>query len=231
MENGKYKYEIHCHTKETSRCGKTTAAELVSLYKSKGYDGVVITDHYSGLTFYKENGFFKRKYKIEKFLKGYSAAREEAGDGFTVLLGMERRAFAHPVDYLVYGMTEDFVEKSGNLLFMRPGAFCKRVKRAGMLVVGAHPYRMFPFMPLLKSIDGIEIFNGKESEENNKKAVEWAKKHKEKFITSGSDFHRPSHQNFGGILTDKKIETNKDLLEILKSGDYTLVTPERTGTQ
>ena len=40
-----YKYELHCHTKEVSRCGAVPAAEIVKMYKENGYDGIVITDH------------------------------------------------------------------------------------------------------------------------------------------------------------------------------------------
>ena len=39
-----YRYEIHCHTKEVSRCGQVPAETCVQLYRQKGYDGIVITD-------------------------------------------------------------------------------------------------------------------------------------------------------------------------------------------
>ena len=41
-----YSYEIHCHTAETSRCGKSAAADMVAAYHRKGFAGVVITDHF-----------------------------------------------------------------------------------------------------------------------------------------------------------------------------------------
>lgn len=218
MENGKYKYEIHCHTDETSNCGRVPAAELVELYKSKGYDGVVITDHYSRMT-------YKRKLQFlhpdnEHFLEGYRNAKAAAGENFTVLLGMEKRAFASPIDYLVYGMTEEFVLSHGNLVFRYIHLFRHWAKKAGFIIVGAHPYRMFPSMPILHCIDGVEVYNGKESRENNQKALKWAEKHGKTIMTSGSDFHRTTHTNFSGILTEEPIRTNDDLLRILKSGKF-----------
>lgn len=219
MENGKYKYEIHCHTDETSNCGRVPAKELVEIYKSKGYDGVVITDHYSQMTFKKTDAF--RAGKLwERFLKGYRAAKEAAGDDFTVLLGMEIRGVCSPIDFLVYGVTEEFIEKSGNLLFKYSHRFYKIAKKNGMLIVGAHPYRMFPVKPGSAVIDGVEVYNGKESNENNAKAFEWAKKQGKTILTSGSDFHRTTHKHFSGILTDEPIKTNDDLLRILKSGKF-----------
>ena len=42
----RYRYEIHCHTSEASKCGRLAAADLVRLYKKIGYTGVIITDHF-----------------------------------------------------------------------------------------------------------------------------------------------------------------------------------------
>lgn len=41
-----FKYETHLHTKESSRCGSTSAAEYPAYYKSLGYSGIFITDHF-----------------------------------------------------------------------------------------------------------------------------------------------------------------------------------------
>ncbi len=222
MENGKYKYEIHCHTDETSWCGKVPADELVEIYKSKGYDGVVITDHYSQMTF-REFKIFKSRYMAEKFLRGYRKAKAAAGDDFTVLLGMELRGWNSAIDYLVYGVTEEFIENSGNLLFKYARRFYKIAKANGFLVIAPHPYRMNPFMPALKCIDGCEIYNSKESAENNANAAKWADKHNLKIRTSGTDFHRRTHEKFSGILTDERITSNDDLLRILRSGNFELI--------
>lgn len=228
MENGKYKYEIHCHTDETSMCGKVPGAELVKIYKEKGYDGVVITDHYSQLTYTFPTCFYAGKL-WEKSLLGYRAAKqaaEEMGD-FTVLLGMEYRAVLSPIDYLVYGMTEEFIRDNGNMLFWYIRKFAKRAHKAGMIIVAPHPYRMDPFHPKSKYIDGAELINGKLTDEMNKKGREWAKRHKLKILTTGSDFHRTTHQNFHGILTDEPIKTNDDLIRILKSGEFEVITNDK----
>ena len=219
MENGKYKYEIHCHTKETSNCGKTGAAQLVRLYKSMGYDGVVITDHYSRMTFKEWNAFTVKKH-IEKFFKGYYAAKEAAGEDFTVLLGMELRGWCSPIDYLVYGVTEDFIRNSPNLLFKYAKRFYKMAQKNHFLVIAPHPYRMSPFLPCKKAIDGVQIVNGKAPDEKNEKGALWAKKNGFKILTYGSDFHRPTHKKFCAILTNEPIKSNDDLIRILKSGEY-----------
>ena len=93
-----YKYEIHSHTKESSRCGKLSAMELVKKYKSLGYSGVVITNHYSPMTFHF-NEFFNKKKAIEHYLKGYREAKKYEDEHFSVLLGMEIRFEENEVHY------------------------------------------------------------------------------------------------------------------------------------
>ena len=51
-----YKIETHAHTMETSPCGRVGAAEMMALYKEKGYSCVIITDHYSVRTFIRKLG-------------------------------------------------------------------------------------------------------------------------------------------------------------------------------
>ena len=38
--------EMHFHTSEISVCGRVPAAEGVRAYKKKGYDALVVTDHF-----------------------------------------------------------------------------------------------------------------------------------------------------------------------------------------
>ena len=86
-----YKYDTHVHTAETSPCGRVCAAEAVRMYKRVGYDGIVITDHYT-------NGIFKRllfrswERKVDIYLTGYKKAVEEGRkQGLDIILGMEIR--------------------------------------------------------------------------------------------------------------------------------------------
>ena len=37
--------DTHVHTSETSKCGRSTAAEMIAAYKNAGFGAVVISDH------------------------------------------------------------------------------------------------------------------------------------------------------------------------------------------
>ncbi|MBR3589164.1 MAG: PHP domain-containing protein [Clostridia bacterium] len=221
-----YKYELHCHTKETSLCGQVPAAEIVKMYKEQGYNGIVITDHYSPMTF-KPSRVYRPQTDIDFYISGYKEALKYADENFTVLLGMELRYYATANDYLVYGVTEEFLRTNGNLMKLYPKKFYKLAKENNMLVVQAHPFRnsiMIRTNP--NYLDGAEVHNGKADYEANRKAAEWADKNNMKIRVSGSDFHRPNNLANGGIITDEPIKTNDDLLRILRSGNFEMMGEE-----
>ncbi|MBQ8210180.1 MAG: histidinol phosphatase [Clostridia bacterium] len=217
-----FKYELHCHTKEVSRCGGFYAADAVKLYKDAGYDGIVITDHFAPMTFSPSTVWRPHK-AVDFYTRGYKEALKAAGDDFTVLLGMELRYYATANDYLVYGITEDFLKSNGNILSMYPKRFYRLAKKNNLIVVQAHPFRDWMIRINPKHLDGAEVFNGKSSREANENAEKWVNETGMKIRVSGSDFHRPAQLAKGGIITETPIKTNDDLLKILNSGDYELI--------
>ena len=104
-----YKFDTHVHTAETSPCGNLTAADTIALYKKAGYSGLCITDHYY-------QGYFESleahswTERMDQYLIGYRCARQ-AGEmaGMTVLLGAELRLEGSNNDYLLFGVTEQFL--------------------------------------------------------------------------------------------------------------------------
>ncbi|MGN0571833.1 MAG: PHP domain-containing protein [Candidatus Fimenecus sp.] len=218
--------ELHAHTSDTSRCGGVCAKDLVALYKQAGASTVVMTDHLSPSTFEAyPQGSLSWKEKIDIFLQGYRNAKAEAGDELTVLLGMELRfdRKGDNNDYLVYGVTEEFLYQNPDLLKMRLSSFSKLAHKNGLLIFQAHPFRDGMHIVNPAYLDGVEIYNAcVRHNSRNAIAEKWAKMHHLRG-SAGSDFHQTEDIARGGILTDRKIETNADLLETLKSGNFTLV--------
>lgn len=217
----KYKYELHCHTAGVSLCAKISPKELVRRYEQLGYDGIVLTDHYSPMTFYK-NYLYPRR-GIEHYLSSYKTLKEYCGSSFTVLLGMELRHYATVNDYLVYGVEEDWLRKQKNMLLWDEKKAYGKIHKQGYLMYQAHPYRPFITRCNPEYIDGVEIYNGHTDNELNAKAVRWAQSIG-KPVISGSDFHCITDRAGGGIETDIRIENNADLLYVLKSGRYDVLT-------
>ena len=217
--------ELHAHTSDTSRCAGVGAKDLVALYKQAGASTVVMTDHLSPSTFeaYSQSSLSWTE-KVDIFLQGYRNAKAAAGDELTVLLGMELRfdRKGDNNDYLVYGLTEEFLYQNPDLLKMRLSSFANLAHKNGLLMFQAHPFRNGMHIVNPEYLDGVEIYNAcVRHNSRNAIAEKWAKLHRLRG-SAGSDFHRAEDVARGGILTDKKIETNADLLEVLKSGNFTV---------
>ena len=106
---------------------------------------------------------------------------------------------------------------------MRLSSFSELAHKNGLLIFQAHPFRTG--MPIVNPayLDGIEVYNAcVRHNSRNSIAEAWAKLHKLRG-SSGSDFHQIEDVARGGIRTEHKILTNADLLQTLKSGNYTLV--------
>ena len=217
-----YKYELHAHTKEVSRCGAISVKELIEEYKKAGYSGIVLTDHDSPITF-NLGEFFNKKKALDHYLKAYREAKQYETDDFTILLGMELRFYATVNDYLIYGITEEMLYELPFLLKTYIRKASRLLRERGCLFLQAHPFRKLITRANPKYLDGVEVFNAKSTKEENDNSLKWAEENNIKIHTSGSDCHRETGVGLGGIITQEPIKTNKDLLRILKSGNYKLI--------
>ena len=221
-----YRYELHAHTNEGDIFAQFDGAEVVELYSNAGYDGIVITNHYFSL-FYEwfkdEIDLNNHKKIIDRYLKGYYRAKNHGEKvGFNVLCGAEVRIDNCINDYLIYGLDEhDFYELP----------LLNRVKSVRELisvlpdysvVVQAHPFRNKMVVCNPDLLFGIEGYNGRNEGFRNEMAKYYAS-HYNKVITSGSDFHGIKDLATGGIATKRKIRSSKDLVSVLRSGEYVLI--------
>ena len=217
-----YKTELHCHSKDGSGCSHESVEGIVEKYLRYGYTTVCLTNHFdpggSIATLEEWRAKIARKYNA------YEKLRACAGDRLTVLMGLEFRFTQNYNDYLVFGFTREWLEEqSGDLLRMGVGKFTELVRPLGMLTIQAHPFRFGMVTTNPDYVDGIEIHNGHpEHNSNNDIAEAWARKY-DKIMTSGTDHHNPHHMPGGGIRTDFPITSEKQLIDVLKSGDYTLI--------
>lgn len=214
-----YKYELHCHTGCTSRCGRVEPERIVELYKNVGYSGIVVTDHYSPMTFTPN---WSPQKQVDFYLNGYRRMKKAAGEDFTVLLGMELRHYATANDYLIYGITEEFIQGAGNLMMKGADKMREFCDENGFLLFQAHPFRPFITRCNPKYLDGVEVYNGKTPKCENERAEKWARE-SSKLMVSGSDFHTEAHLARGGIITEEPIKNNSQLLEILKSQSFEMI--------
>lgn len=220
-----YLMEMHAHTSETSRCANVKAEKMISEYIKAGYDGIVITDHFSPSTFeiYEKDNLCWND-KVDIFLKGYRTALNAAGGKINVLLGMELR-FDNPNsmnDYLVYGLNEKFLYNNPQILDMNLRDFSVLAHNNKMIIFQAHPFRYGMKVSNPKYLNGVETRNkNPRHESNNDIAAAWAEKY-HLLTTSGSDYHEIEDLAGGGIYFDNPIYDNRTLVKELLRGNYTL---------
>lgn len=222
---GKYKIELHAHSSESSRCGSIRAEDVVHKYKKAGYSALVLTDHYYARFFDKITDLSWEK-QLEKYLKGYKIAKEASRDlDFRVFLGIEIKFNDDPNEYLIYGLTKDFLLKHPNLHRLSLAEFRALTadQSQKILIFQAHPFRTGMAPAVSELLDGLEVYNGNPRHDSqNDKALSYAREHNLKMI-SGSDFHENEDLARGGIKADSLPENQQQLINILEAGNYSLI--------
>lgn len=223
----KYKTELHCHTSEVSRCAFENAEDTVEKYLKYGYSTVVLTNHLSPYSFSIENESKCWKEKIDFFVDGYNKMKKAAGDRLNVLFGAEVRLRESPNDYLLFGITPEFLYSHENFYEMPLSKFYPEIIFPDYLLIQAHPFRAYMVIEPPYFVDGWEVYNGHPTQISNNEAVEvYAKSYENKHKTSGSDHHDADHFPTGGIETDFEIRTESELLKTIRSGNYSLIKEE-----
>ena len=223
-----YRLELHCHTSEVSACAQCPAETLILKYRRAGYHGLVSTNHINRATFARMEEWPWQQ-KVDHFMRGFELIKKAAPADFDVLLGCEINltpvgwSAYIPNDFLIYGVTEDWLRKTGDMRVMTLEELSQSVREAGLLIVHAHPFRCGTVMENPLFLDGYEVFNGNlRHDSHNDLTAYWCKRNK-KIPTSGSDFHRDDDPPCGGIETQERVRDNAALLRVLRAGQYRLI--------
>ena len=230
----KFKTELHCHSRTVSQCASITPQEIVEKYLERGYTTVVLADHLSPSTFEgkRYQGSNNWQEQIDYYMNGYYALRDAAAGKLHILQGCELRIHGCPSDFLIYGITEEFIRATPTLLDKKPvKEMCAQLREAGFLVYQAHPFRNNMCITNPAHLDGVEVYNAHPRHDSRNDLAEmWAKRYALREL-SGSDVHDADDTAGGGILTDAPITTMQELVEVLRGGNYTLLRDGRPGTQ
>ena len=214
-----YKYETHMHTSEASDCASSSGAEMAEAHKIKGYTGIIVTDHFfNGNTCVPKTLSWRER--VELFCKGYENAKK-CGDeiGLQVFFGWEYGS--EHSDFLTYGPDKNWLIQHPEIMDMHLCDYIKFIKRAGGMVIQAHPFREASYIKMTKFapeyVDGIEIINA--SHENpvfNERAEFYAKSYNLP-VTAGSDTHSTEFLFGGGVGFDHKLSSVHEYIKLVKA--------------
>lgn len=204
------KLDMHCHTKEGSIDGQITVEECIEMLKSKGYGGMLITDHNS----YKAYRHWKKTIKGVKHtdfvvLKGVEYDTIDCGHILVIFPRVVKLPILEfrglPVALLI-----EIVHHNGGIL--GPAHPCGE-KYLSL----TNTRRGRKYKDMIEKFDFIETFNACESEESNHKAETLARMYGKPGI-GGSDSHRASCVGLAYTEIDEDIQDETDFINYLKSG-------------
>ena len=220
-----YLYETHMHTHPVSACAMVSPQEQVSHYKSRGYVGIIVTDHFvNGNCGCPPKLTWEQKMRF--FADGYEKAKAEGKkQGLDVFFGLEYTLDGS--DFLIYGLTVEYLISQPGFACLEIAELSSNVRNAGGYIAQAHPYRDAywvsnpePVNP--KFLDGLEVYNASMPKKLNNRALQFAKTHN-LAQQAGTDSHIINTFPPKGISLKKRAESIHDIINALKSGQAELV--------
>ena len=203
-----YKYEVHLHTDESSVCGQTPAREYIPYYMDQGYDGIVVTDHFTGNVSYVADRSAPWTEQVNAYCRGYEQALDEGiRRGFKVFFGIEQQ-FAND-ECLIYGPDKQWLLDHPDAPTWTRRQWYDEINAIGGCIVLAHPFRVRDYVKkitLNTCVHGVEAFNCNNRPEADVYGLAFAR-HFGYPVTAGSDMHRaPSKRALYGVAFDEPWE-------------------------
>ena len=218
----KYLYETHLHTSPVSRCATATVRESLEAYKSLGYEGVFITNH-----FIDGNVGCDISLSYEEKINFYFSAYEEGVKigkeiGIAVFMGVESSHMGS--DFLIYGLDKEWYLAHPEIMDMKKRDALTLMANEGALIIQAHPFREHPSTDRIslfpRFVHGAEIYNANQNEFRNKMAEIYAESYN-LIPFAGSDNHWAQKKELGGMQADEPILDEQDFAKRVKSGEIT----------
>ncbi len=218
-----YKYETHLHTYPVSRCARVTVREQLEYYKSRGFAGVFITNHFlDGNTTADKSLSYEEQ--IGYYFSDYEAALPMGKElGIQVLLGVE--ISYKGTDFLIYGLDKAWYLAHPEIMGLPQREKLTFLMEQGALVIHAHPYREASYIDHIRlfprSVHGVEIFNACRTDLENHMADLYAKNYG-LLPFAGSDNHAGHAQkNLGGMEFSSPLLDEIDFVKRIKAGEGT----------
>lgn len=224
-----YRYETHLHTSPVSACARATVRQSVEFYKSMGYDGLFITNHFidGNISIDSSKPYADR---IEFYFSDYEEGAETGKElGIKVFLGIELSC--EGTDFLVYGLDKQWFLDHPQIEQMQKSDELILMMESGALVIQAHPFRedfyidhirLFP-----RCVHGVEVINACRTDFENKMASLYAENYG--LLTfAGSDNHSAERQGrLAGMCSQTPIVDEQDFINRVKKGEMKIFTLNR----
>ena len=239
-----YRYETHCHTAPVSKCAKASVQNTVRFYKSIGYDGIFITNHFLDGNINSEVRALPYREQIDYYFRDFEDAYAEGKNiGLKVFPGVELSYKG--TDFLIYGLEKAWYLNHPEILEMKKTSELQMMMDAGAFIVQAHPYREEHYIDHIRlfprSVCAVETVNSSQTAGANRMASHYAS-HYSLLETYGSDNHW-GDQVFvqlqakgllpvlAGMQSSEPVNSVQDFIVLVKSGQMKPFLLSASGSQ
>ena len=224
-----YKYETHLHTSPVSACAAATVRQSLEFYKSIGYDGVFITNHFidGNISVDRTKPYDEM---IEFFFSDYEEGVEIGKElGIKVFCGVEQSYGG--TDFLIYGLDKQWFLAHPEIMQMKKSDELALVMRSGALVIHAHPFREAGYIDHIRlfprRVHGVEIINACRTDFENKMAAIYAESYG-LLPFAGSDNHCAEGQkHLAGMESEAPIASEQDIVNSVQNRKMQVFTLDR----
>lgn len=221
-----YRYETHMHTLPVSRCARQSVRDNLEFYRSLGYDGVFITNHFLDGNINIDKALPYEE-KVEFYFSDYYEALEIGKEiGIKVFLGVE--ISYRGTDFLIFGLDKDWFLAHPEIMDMKKSEELPFLASHGALVIQAHPYRQDKHIDHIRlfphCIEGVETINACRTELENRMADIFADAYG--FVkTAGTDNHISSKiTHLAGMESETPLLDEADFIRRVRNREMHLFT-------
>ena len=217
-----YLYETHMHTSPISACATVSVEEALKAYKSAGYTGVFMTDHFIDGNLNLEARSLPYNERIEFYFSAYEKGKQVGQEiGLDIFPGFEMSYGG--TDFLVYGIDKEWCLAHPDMHKMKKTELMTLMKEEGALIIQAHPFREAAYIDHIRlfprHVHGVEVYNANRTEFENAMADQYADNY-QLLKFSGSDNHSGGRQSkLGGMATNEPIKSVTDFINKVISGE------------
>lgn len=218
-----FRYETHLHTSPVSACARYGVRENLEFYKSLGYEGVFITNHFIDGNIGCDRSLPYAE-RIEFYFSDYEEALELSKEiGIKVLLGIEITYGG--TDFLIYGLDKGWFLSHPEYESLRMSEKLSLLAENGALIIQAHPFREASYIDHIRlfprQIAGVEVFNACRNDFENEMAELYAKSY-DLIPFAGSDNHiAAAKTDLGGMETASPLKDEADFISRVLEGTAT----------
>lgn len=216
-----YRYETHLHSSPASKCGSYSVRENMEFYKSIGYDGIFLTNHFIDANIGGDRSLPYAD-QIEFFFRDIEEGEALADEiGIKFFWGVETSYLG--TDFLVYGLSKEWYLAHPDICVIPRKKALSLMAEDGALIVQAHPFREASYIDHVRlypySVHAVEIDNCGNKDFQNKMAVLYADNYGLPH-SAGSDNHI-AHEidRLAGVEFETPLESIEDFIERIKKGE------------